>query len=195
MKWTFLIISLFVLPACGGFTLFKNAGFIDRKVASSEPHFENQNFEAELRALHHYHLLAQKKISVMDHKKILVIKSKIEEIETGLMKKNSLNLKKAVHEFALKSKLSGLSMKKLGHKLGMKLPTSVEKASLKEVEDAIREAKGTREFQVIDMNVEHLSHMMTLKLKTRPNQKTTKINETLDCTAQHPDKITVCSKI
>lgn len=195
MKWTFLILSLFVLPACGGFTLFKNAGLNDRKVASIESSFENQDFQAELRTLHHYHLLAQKKISVMDHKKILVIKSKIEEIETGLLKKNSSNLKKAVHEFASKSKLTNLSMKKLGHKLGMKLPVSQEKASLKEIEDAIREAKGTREFQVIDMNVEHLSHMMTVKLKTRPHQKTTKINESLDCRAQHPDKITVCSKI
>lgn len=195
MKWTFLFLSLFILPACGGFTIFKNAGLADRKIASVEPSFENQDFAAELRTLHHYHLLAQKKISVMDHKKLLVIKSKIDEIESGLLKKNSLNLKKAVHEFAAKSKLTNLSMKKLGQKLGMKLPASVEKASLKEVEDAIREAKGTREFQVIDMNVEHLSHMMTVKLKTRPHQKTTRINETLDCTAQHPDKITVCSKI
>ena len=195
MKWTFLIISLFILPACGGFTLFKNAGFVDRKMASVEPSFDNQDFEAELRALHHYHLLAQKKISVMDHKKLLVIKSKIDEIETDLLKKNSVNLKKAVHEYAAKSKLTNLSMKKLGQKLGLKLPPSAEKATLKEIEEAIREAKGTREFQVIDMNVEHLSHMMTVKLKTRPYQKTTRINETLDCTAQHPDKITVCSKI
>lgn len=195
MKWTFLILSLFILPACGGFTLFKGVGLVDRRIASVEPSFDNQDFKAELRALHHYHLLAQKKISVMDHKKLLVIKSKIDEIETDLLKKNGLNLKKAVHEYAAKSKLTNLSMKRLGQKLGMKLPSSVEKASLKEVDEAIREAKGTREFQVIDMNVEHLSHMMTVKLKTRPYQKTTRINETLDCSTQHPDKITVCSKI
>lgn len=183
MKFSVFILALMILPACGGFKLFKDSQFKGRSTASVATHIPAPDYKAELNELHGYYLIAQKNRAAVDSK-LIVIDSKIDELESLLLKKNSHSLKEAVSEFAKSSDVASLSMKNLSRKLGLKTPTYPEQISQKSVEDAIKLAEDTKEFQILSMNIEHLSHMMNLKLKNTQPRKTS-----LDWMAQHPDKI------
>lgn len=189
MKFSALILALVILPACGGFTLFKNSKLNSRKTASVETTVRTDDFESELKDLHLYYLLAQKNRSRPDDSRLIVIRAKIDEIESQLVKKNSRALKTAVSNFAQTSLATSITMKSISRKLGLKTRSSEDHNSHKSVEEAIKLAEHTKEFQIISMNIEHLSHMMNLKLKNTPPRKTS-----LDWMAQHPDKMIKRSK-
>jgi len=178
------ILALMILPACGGFSLFKDSKLNGRKTASIEINPEASSFQSDLKILHSYHLLALKNKHSNDDCKLIVIKSKILEIETNLMKKNSRSLKNAVSEFASGSDVAFDSMKNLATKLGLNNPHKEDQVSEKSLSEALKLAEDTKEFQILSMNIEHLSHMMNLKLKNTGPRKTS-----LDWMAQHPDKI------
>ena len=183
MKFTAFILALLILPACGGFSLFKNSKSYGRKISSIESTVKVEDFETELKSLHHYHLLALKNRTA-DESRQFVIKTKIEEIESALLKKKSSVLKTAVSEFADKSVMAAESVKNVAFKLGLETKVNTDNVSEQSVDGALKLAESTKEFQILSMNIEHLTHMMNLKLKNTPPRKTS-----LDWMAQHPDKI------
>lgn len=189
MKFSVFILALMILPACGGFGLFKNPKIDNRKVASIDTNVKVIDFETELKSLHNYYLLALKNRSESSDSRLIVIKSKISEAEALLLKKNSKALKDAVLDFSLKSDLASASMKNVALKLGLEIKSNEDQIPEKSVEEAIKHAEATKEFQILSMNIEHLTHMMNLKLKNTPPRKTS-----LDWMAQHPDKMIKRSK-
>jgi hypothetical protein len=203
MKVSALLLAVLILPACGGFSLFKDPKLKERKIASVEVKSSAAEMTDQLNTLHSYYLLGQKKLisfdeSIVDltqeelyqsdaYVALAAIKSQVEIIENDLLKHNHVKMKKAVLEYSQSSHLALLSMTKLAGKLNLKLTKSNKVINLKTVEDAIHEAHSTKKFQIIEMNIEHLSYM--IEIKNRDHNPARKNIDTLDWMAQHPDKI------
>jgi hypothetical protein len=123
------------------------------------------DLERRLHTLHNYYLLLHKNKHTPHTSKIFIIKSKINQIELMLLETNSLALKRAVKDYSLRPGSASESMKNLSLKLGIKTGPMRKYASQETVEEEIKMVEETKEFLIVSMNIEHLSHVMKIKLK------------------------------
>jgi hypothetical protein len=123
------------------------------------------DLERRLHTLHNYYLLLHKYKHTPHTSKIFIIKSKINQIELMLLETNSVALKKAVINYSWRPGSASESMKNLSLKLGIKTGPMRKYASQETVEEEIKMVGETQEFLIVSMNIEHLSHVMKIKLK------------------------------
>lgn len=154
---------------------------------------EDESFEAQidekLFSLHCYYVIAQKHLleferSIDDstleklyqgehYLSLLATRTQIDEIERDLKELSlSLNkerrslLEKKLRTFKEKNLMTSLSLSNLSHLIGVE--TQDEKnPKLSEIEKEYQELEKTKNFQVYEKNIEHLSHMMETNLSTK----------------------------
>lgn len=150
--------------------------------------------EERFHSLHSYYVIGQKNLDLFDalienqattkiyesgpYLNLLAVKSQTEEIEHELadlyrelsQDKNSQNLKQRfevqLRQFSKKSSLRSRSVENLRYKLG--LVDSSEKSiviSKRELEIELESLQKDHEFIVYEKNIEHLSHMLDVKIE------------------------------
>lgn len=152
--------------------------------------------DEKLISLHTYYLIGQKNLQALDsgnhqqlldsphYLNLLAVKSQVEEIEdeikliyraiTKSKKKKDINrawmVRAKILEFADKSQLRHLSMENLSQKLNLKLHDNnySNLIAMKELQAEYEslESINPKEFQVSEQNIEHLSHLMDVKVSS-----------------------------
>lgn len=153
------------------------------------------NFAAEidekLKSLNSYYVIAQKNLHSFDESiseksleelyesgpylHLLAVKTQVEEIERSieelyLASKISQQSKQQILEsririFASRGIIKNLSLNNLCHRLNIEAAPLVD-ADMKSIESEYQELETTKEFQIYEKNIEHLSHLMEMKIKS-----------------------------
>lgn len=147
--------------------------------------------DEKLKSLNNYYAIAQKNLLLFDESisekpleelyqsgpylYMLAVKTQVEEIEkelTDLYEAARIKqqvkhqiLRSRIRNFSQKSKLKNLALNNLAQRLKLEtLP--VVNADLKSIEQEYLELEGTKEFQIYEKNIEHLSHLMEMKIRS-----------------------------
>ena len=153
------------------------------------------HIDEKLLSLHNYQLIAQKELYHFDEEleskglgelyegraylSLVAVRTQIDEIEEELKelmlelghskKKSDLEkrdlLTQRIGAFAQTSPLHGASLENLSHHLKLKSQGSSFKREDFDLE--YRRAQEQREFQIFEKNIEHISHLMEMKLKKK----------------------------
>lgn len=147
--------------------------------------------DEKLKNLNSYYLIAQKNLQLFDESiseksleelyeagpylHMLAVKTQVEEIESEIaelfhaskinhLKKHQI-MRSRIRLFAQKGKLKNLAVNNLSRKL--KLETlSVVNADQKSIEEEYLELQSSKEFQIYEKNIEHLSHLLEMKIRS-----------------------------
>lgn len=157
---------------------------------------ETQNFSNEiddkLHSLHSYYLIGQKNLADFDqgiaendleelyegrsYLNLLAVRTQTDEIENELFDLVESStaahaakvkiLKDKIQAFADRSALAHASMENLAERLEIDIKHTQEGISQKDIEASLTEAEGLKDFQIFQKNIEHLSHMMEIKVRS-----------------------------
>ena len=148
--------------------------------------------DEKLNSLNSYYLIAQKNMTLFDESvmdktleqlyqstpylNILAVKTQVTSIEQDLIalyesaQKNAPNkfklLQEKINSFSMASDLQALAMSNLRHQLNM--PVLYEGgADPKKIEKEYQEVETTKEFQIYESNIEHISHLIGMNTRSR----------------------------
>ncbi|MFP5385624.1 MAG: polysaccharide deacetylase family protein [Bacteriovoracia bacterium] len=151
--------------------------------------------DEKLHSLYSYYAIALKNLDTFDsaiddlslselyrsssYLNLLAVRTQVDDIERELShayaeikEKNSKSdiqkgilLKERIADFARKSPLSYLSVTNLSENLRISLPPSPV-VTQKKLHEEYRELEDTKEFQIYEKNIEHLSHLMETEIKS-----------------------------
>lgn len=188
MSKALIVLLTLTLASCGGFKHFSNtkldkkrsiASFSDEKQASEE-------LDKQLKALHSYYIIAQKQLALFDgsindttlenlyqsrpYMALITIRSQVEEIEKEILitlenKATHNLLLERIHHFANQSVVSRLSLENIKEKLGVYDGLSID-VSENVINDEYEKLEKTKEFQIYEKNIDHLSHLMQVNIKS-----------------------------
>lgn len=163
-------------------------------VESDEKHFR-EAIEDKLQALHSYYLIGYKNLEQFDQEakegdtskiyvsdsylNLMAVRTQVEEIEDELKEAFHLGQKSSftqvkmrflIQKFAEKSSYSMLSMENLQHQLNIQTPNSPSSKGKsfimkKSLEAELKSMEESKEFAVFEKNIEHLSHMLDIKIE------------------------------
>lgn len=181
---------------------------------------ETQNFSIDiddkLQSLHSYYLIGQKNLAEFDktiaendledlyesrpYLSLLAVQTQTDEIENELFDLVDSStfehaakvtiLKEKIKAFAEKSNLAHASMENISERLDLNVAPVDSKIDDKEIEAAIVEAEALKEFQIYQKNIEHLSHMMEIKVRSEVKQWKASMGEAGNLTGQEfPAKV------
>ena len=155
---------------------------------------ESKNFSLEidekLLSLHSYYVIAQKQLIQFEEQipereleklyqsrpylSLITIRSQVEEIERELLsifeatkkdqEKHQL-FKERLSSFSKGSVLSRLSMENLNERLGNREDSFID-VSLSVIENEYKRLETTKEFQIYEKNIDHLSHLLEMSIKS-----------------------------
>lgn len=115
--------------------------------------------EQQIRELHFYGLVALREEMNGNAFKARAARLAMEKIEKLLLKERShQELRQLIFDWGAKSPVYANTLKQLAHKL--QLQSNPFKLSRSELMKEITQVKITREFQVFESNVEHLSYIL-----------------------------------
>ncbi len=164
------------------------------------------NFTAEidekLKALNHYYLIAQKNLLSFDksipersleelygsgpYLHMLAVKTQVEEIERSIEEiylaskirqqtKHQI-LETRIRIFVSRGNIKNLALNNLCQRLKIETLPLVD-ADTKSIESEYQELETTKEFQIYEKNIEHLSHLMEMKIKSNNRKFKPALNE------------------
>lgn len=147
--------------------------------------------DEKLKNLNSYYLIAQKNLQLFDESiseksleelfesgpylHMLATKTQVEEIEREItelfvaskishLKKHQI-IRSRIRLFSQKGKMKNLAVNNLSQKLKLESLPDVN-ADLKNIEDEYEELQSSKEFQIYEKNIEHLSHLLEMKIKS-----------------------------
>lgn len=161
-------------------------------VESDEKHFQDVLTE-KLQALHSYYMIGHKNLELFDqaakenessklyvsdpYLNLIAVKTKVEEIEKELREAHELAQRSAltqlkmrlqIQKFASISHYAMKSMENLLHQLGIDTPETTsdkEKSKLNLYHSELSTLEKTKEFAVYENNIEHLAHLLDIKIE------------------------------
>lgn len=175
MSPSWILSLLFILTACGGAFTFvqKPEPVISRGIAS----INEADIDQKLFALHAYQIIARKETLKIDELKhelskkdlhqsnpyysFLAANAQVEEFENELLKYDRKILTQKVQEFSKKGPLERASLSGLMARMKMEQMTTSFPGKVL-IEMHYRELRKSMEFQVLEKNIEHHSHLMKL---------------------------------
>ena len=190
-----LILALILATSCGGFKLFEMKRTIastpSAQLLSEDEDAFTLEIDEKLKHLNNYFLIAQKNLLLFDESiseksleelyqsgpylHILAVKTQVEEIEREIEEiyqasklshlKKSHIMRTCIREFSQKSKLKTLAMNNLTQKLKLESLPEIN-ADLKSIEAEYEELQVSKEFQIYEKNIEHLSHLLEITIKS-----------------------------
>jgi len=170
--------------------------------------------DERLLSLHSYYVIAQKHLyrfdeSIQDKEleklyqsrsylSLITIRSQVEEIEKELISIHEASTKdkekqkiliERIKEFSEKSVLSRLSMENLNDRLGKMEPTHID-VSLNVIEAEYKKLEATKEFQIYEKNIEHLSHLLEMSIRSDSESFGPSVNKNGNITGEEfPSKV------
>jgi outer membrane lipopolysaccharide assembly protein LptE/RlpB len=174
MKALLLLLTVSLLPACGGFNLFKEKKVSARTIASQEQSY-SENVDEKLKSLYHYSLVGAKHPETYHQ---MAVRNQMNELEARLVNSSStpvrLNILKAkIEAFGNSSDHAAKAMRGLTQRLNVNLKTDAN-PSLATTQKLIANVEASKEFLIYEKSIDHLSHMM--KIKFRGDHRTSKIS-------------------
>lgn len=160
---------------------------LERLMREEDQTFETQ-VEDKLISLHSYYVITQRQLNLFEEKlsdvslenlyqgqhylSLLAVRTQIDDIEKEFHElktelhdaKKEMLLKKQIEAFSRRSPVHYRSVENIAYKLQIKLEARDEHPAKSEIDNEYLELEKTREFQVYEKNIEHLSHMMEMNL-------------------------------
>lgn len=161
MKALLLVLTVSLLPACGGFNLFKEKKVSARAIASQEQSY-SENVDEKLKSLYHYSLVGAKYPEPYHQ---IAVRNQMNEIEARLLKNSSTPirlsiLKSKVEAFGNSSDLAAKALRGLSVRLQVTLKTDAN-PSVVTIQKAIADVQSSKEFLIYEKSIEHLSHKIS----------------------------------
>lgn len=166
---------------------------------------ENKTFEDEvedkLHSLHAYYIITQRQLSIFEEKlhekdlqslyqggaylSLLAVRTQIDDIEKDLKSlqnelkdpKKELLLRKQIESFSRLSPVHYRSVENIAFQLQVKLEARDSHPSKADFDKEYLELEKTREFQVYEKNIDHLSHLMEMNLDRKARKIVPSENE------------------
>jgi peptidoglycan/xylan/chitin deacetylase (PgdA/CDA1 family) len=190
-----VILLLGLATSCGAFKMLgappnKSQRAIATLALEQLLNEEEQSFSREidekLKSLHCYYVIAQKNMLHFDdslgkqtldeiyqsrpYLNIMAIRTQVDEIEQELIHLNEDPAKgtvliERIKHFSKNSKMARLSMENLQERLSIS-PVRYQDALPVDVSKELQQLESTSDFQIYEKNIEHLSHLMELKIKS-----------------------------
>ncbi len=148
----------------------------------------SDQIDAKLVSLHSYYVIAQKYLLDFDqlieennleglhrssaYLSLLAVRTQINEIERELeeMSNNSI-LKERILHFEQEGKMNALSLQNISEKLNIDLNSTDRDASLHDIQKEYHKLFMMNEFIIFEKNIEHLSYLMEMELKTQRKKR------------------------
>jgi peptidoglycan/xylan/chitin deacetylase (PgdA/CDA1 family) len=163
-----------------------------QELLAEEEKVFNEELDEKLSSLNSYYLIAQKNLQLFDESisdktleqlyqtsaylNLLAVKTQVEGIEHDLVSLHELAkasdsarfrvIENKIDHFSKKSSLKSMAMSNLRNKLGMRsLPE--EEITGKQIEKEYLHQVTSKEFQIYEKNIEHLSHLMEMNIRSK----------------------------
>ncbi len=166
---------------------------LNRLLSEDDLSFSAQ-IDEKLLSLHVYYILGQKYLKTFDasineltleelyasssYLGLMAVRSQVEEIEEELIeiaqsqnassKKNILNNR--ISLFSKRSSLGHNTVSNVAEKIGLPLEHEDQDITTAALESEIKELETHKEFIIYEKNIEHISHLMEVKLKNLPTK-------------------------
>lgn len=194
--WPLLFVTLLLTSSCGGFQLFTDlTKKSEREIASLSVQEllqeERETFAArvdeKLLSIHSYYVIAYRNMIQFDESinelklselyqsspylSLLAVQTQVHELESELSELNheakNKVLKERVKAFADRSFVARMSMMNLSESVGMNPSAPERNVSAKDIEAELKELETLKEFMIFDKNIDHLSHLMEMDIKSK----------------------------
>ena len=186
---------LLFLCSCGGVHGFKKDEPINQDAQEAAFLIQglSDQIDAKLVSLHSYYVIAQKYLLDFDqlieennleglhrssaYLSLLAARTQINEIERELEEiSNNAILKERILHFEQEGKMNALSLQNISEKLNINLNLTDRDASLHDIQKEYHKLVVMNEFIIFEKNIEHLSYLMEMELKTQRKKRPTSLS-------------------